>query len=754
MVFGGLHIVLGIAWSAGNNTSIATNIRNFPPGHHGIAAGLPNAAFGLSALVFAFIARKFYFHESPNTGLLQLTFQKSSQSIESNFESPSRSTLPPAESVFDVGSFFFLLGMVSCVCNLAAMVLVRDYRLRRKGVVPVPAAPTVDKPPQLKGLPTPIVTEASPQVVVIPSASGRPSSPVSVSMLPADAGRTFSASPIPTPSLPIATGIRRNLSLLRNTSDHESVGTRGSSSSYSISFQEPYGDGSFLFSTPKAGAQWIVQTPEGESVLGKRRVASTSGSNLKSDTSDSEVGVPFESAPSNDSLYASSLSFRIDKAETGPTLARRSLDSLRPTPASETTPLLFEDRTHVASEPRISVTPVRYRPPRPRTHRRPKRQRSFWEFLTGKNADPSDLWTREELAEQTGVDLALVETDDETDMARGWRKVDTVLWVCCFGIMVSSSQMYINNISSIILSLYPASTTPSSPTFLSLQSLHVSIISLASFLGTVLLGVSVDWARKKFDLRPILPLACIAACMTASHAWLALMDVTVREVEPGTVQKGGWTGESDLGDGWAWSDWGWKLWLATAVLGTCHGATFTLSATVTTEWWGSRKFGSNWGFLTLALIPGGQWTSLVFGFFYDSGIAGTTLSFPFLGDTTGPKTCRGTRCFRFAFAYTSATLLVATLMAVLLYIRKRRPQQKVYVPSNKSTSSHPHVVRNVHSQPGVEGGHHHGGHLHAHVIHGQAETVGSVADKGKHAAKQTQPEDVVKTQQGDIVTVE
>ncbi|KAJ3314616.1 hypothetical protein HDU93_004755, partial [Gonapodya sp. JEL0774] len=262
--------------------------------------GLPNAAFGLSALVFAFVARTFYFHEASGNGIhKKMITHPSTPSLTGSELTIKLSGLPnpSRDSIFDVGSFFFMLGTVSCVCNLGAMVLVRDYRQRRKGLPPSPTAPTSDRFPDLLATSSPAGQLQS----AVPPASDALSVP---QLFASEDAPQLIASPVP--SLPISTGIRRNRSLLRDLSDQESTGTR---SSNALSFQEPYGDkaGSFLFSTPRAGAQWIVETPEAESYIGRnsqllgKRIPSFT--NLSDDhrdtmsTSDSESGVPFETAP-------------------------------------------------------------------------------------------------------------------------------------------------------------------------------------------------------------------------------------------------------------------------------------------------------------------------------------------------------------------------------------------------------------------------------------------------------------------------
>ncbi|TPX34059.1 hypothetical protein SmJEL517_g03230 [Synchytrium microbalum] len=96
VAYAGYAAIVGIGSCLCNQTSIAGNLRNFPPTWRGLAVGIPMAFYGLSALVFSQVAKYAFYDEADG--------------------------LQPA--TLDVSSFLMFIGCVSgIICIFAALVL-------------------------------------------------------------------------------------------------------------------------------------------------------------------------------------------------------------------------------------------------------------------------------------------------------------------------------------------------------------------------------------------------------------------------------------------------------------------------------------------------------------------------------------------------------------------------------------------------------------------------------------------------------
>lgn len=138
----------------------------------------------------------------------------------------------------------------------------------------------------------------------------------------------------------------------------------------------------------------------------------------------------------------------------------------------------------------------------------------------------------------------------------------------CF-VLAGTGLMYINNVGTIILSLFPPNVDASDSKVQILQKHHVQLLSLGSFGARIVFGALSDvcfsvWAWKK----SVWAIVC-CTCM--------LMGVSiVAEMVPGL--------DLDLN----------TLYIATMLIAIAYGGTFTVLPILVGQYFGLRNFSRNW----------------------------------------------------------------------------------------------------------------------------------------------------------------
>ncbi|CAG8614339.1 35130_t:CDS:2 [Gigaspora margarita] len=165
--------------------------------------------------------------------------------------------------------------------------------------------------------------------------------------------------------------------------------------------------------------------------------------------------------------------------------------------------------------------------------------------------------------------------DDELDIG-GWElfyNYDALLLGILMFLIGGCGLMYINNVGAIIKALYsspsnPSLQNPESNIFKEiqeLQNLHVSLLSISSCLGRILVGFFSDITKFMFNLRRI-SFFILSGCLVAFGHFLA----------------GFWVKSLDF------------LYPASILVGLGFGMMFSIAPTITNEWFGQKRFGINW----------------------------------------------------------------------------------------------------------------------------------------------------------------
>ncbi|CAG8530548.1 2186_t:CDS:2 [Gigaspora rosea] len=189
--------------------------------------------------------------------------------------------------------------------------------------------------------------------------------------------------------------------------------------------------------------------------------------------------------------------------------------------------------------------------------------------------------------------------DDEPDIG-GWElfyNYDALLLGILMFLIGGCGLMYINNVGAIIKALYSSSSdpllqNPGSNIFAEiqeLQNLHVSLLSISSCLGRILVGFFSDITKFMFNLRRI-SFFILSGCLVAFGHFLA----------------GFWIKSLDF------------LYPASILVGLGFGMMFSIAPTITNEWFGQKRFGINWGIISIYPAFGGQLFNFIFGHNFDA----------------------------------------------------------------------------------------------------------------------------------------
>jgi len=164
------------------------------------------------------------------------------------------------------------------------------------------------------------------------------------------------------------------------------------------------------------------------------------------------------------------------------------------------------------------------------------------------------------------------------------RNLDFWLLFSIDSMLAGTGFTYINNVGSISRCLY-AHNNPryDDAQALRWQGAQVSIISLTSFGGRILIGFFSDVAKSQYKAPRSHSLVLVAFLYLISQVAVA----NVSNIS--------------------------NLWISSALLGLAHGSLASTIPTVCLEWFGLPHFSENWGYICISPIVSANILSFLFG---------------------------------------------------------------------------------------------------------------------------------------------
>lgn len=227
---------------------------------------------------------------------------------------------------------------------------------------------------------------------------------------------------------------------------------------------------------------------------------------------------------------------------------------------------------------------------------------------------------------------------------------DSTAYLLAAGFFLTSGpgEAYLNNIGTLIHTVYPPATNPpnnNSP------AVHVSIVALTSTIARLATGTLADlagpskpsdetpvWSRSRARRGPITlprPVILIVSAGLFSIGQILLATPLV-QTHPLT------------------------LTLNTALVGFGYGAIFSLTPMIISVVWGVENFGTNWGIVaTMPAIGAALW-GVIYSAVYSAGRDKQPNT---LGEGKGQE-CYGSQCYQSTFA----AMAVASWIAIVLWI--------------------------------------------------------------------------------------
>lgn len=218
---------------------------------------------------------------------------------------------------------------------------------------------------------------------------------------------------------------------------------------------------------------------------------------------------------------------------------------------------------------------------------------------------------------------------------------DSTMWLLAAGFFLTTGpgEAFINNLGTILSTLYPPSSAGPPPS--NSPATHVSIVALASTIARLATGTLSDLfaptpsSDKRYSVSRLTLLLTSTLILSISQVLLA----------SGLIQAY----PSLFG-------------LISALQGLGYGAVFSLTPIIISVVWGVQNFGTNWGVVAMMPAGGAAVWGAVYSAVYQAGIEGRTVR------RTGMLDEPETRCFGVScYGITFWAMAVCSWLAIALY---------------------------------------------------------------------------------------
>lgn len=231
---------------------------------------------------------------------------------------------------------------------------------------------------------------------------------------------------------------------------------------------------------------------------------------------------------------------------------------------------------------------------------------------------------------------------------RRFLKDHTMWWLAAgFFFVTGPGEAFINNLGTIIGTLYPPSTDPSLiPTS---PATHVSIVAITSTIARILTGTITDILApistshhyhthtSSSPPRPRFTVSRIIFLLTFS----LILSIGLLLLASGAIQN-----HAE------------HFWLVSALIGSGYGAVFSLTPIIITVIWGVENFGTNWGIVAMVPALGATVWGVVYSWMYQYA-AGKQSFEDGMGEEKRDLLCYGKECYAGTFWAMTVSVWVA-----------------------------------------------------------------------------------------------
>ena len=226
---------------------------------------------------------------------------------------------------------------------------------------------------------------------------------------------------------------------------------------------------------------------------------------------------------------------------------------------------------------------------------------------------------------------------------------DPTMWLLASGFFLTTGpgEAFINNLGTIVHTLYPATSTglPSSNS----PATHVSIVALTSTIARLVTGTLSDLVAPTND--ELKPRKCTFSRLVFLLLSTFLFSLGQLFLASGLVQRTP------------------SFFPAvSALVGLGYGAIFSLTPIIVSVVWGVQNFGTNWGIVAVVPAGGAAIWGAIYSAVYQSGVDNSHLR----SDGEEEQMCYGLKCYEATFWAMAASSWVAIALWVWAWRRWRR----------------------------------------------------------------------------------
>ncbi|KAL1842600.1 hypothetical protein VTJ49DRAFT_4780 [Mycothermus thermophilus] len=238
---------------------------------------------------------------------------------------------------------------------------------------------------------------------------------------------------------------------------------------------------------------------------------------------------------------------------------------------------------------------------------------------------------------------------------------DHTMWCFALGFffMIGPGEAFINNLGTVIKTLYPPTTPdnsldsprPTSP------ATHVSIVGLTSTAARLLTGTLTDLLAPSPPNQHIQLSTPTTPTPTPTRRRFTLSRVTFLLTSALLLSLG----LSLLASGLA-QDHGDRFWLVSALVGAGYGAVFSLTPIIITVIWGVENFATNWGIVAMFPALGATVWGVVYSAVYTRAVGEQQQQQQhgnILGNEGHSNLCYGRECYAPAFWAMAGSVWIA-----------------------------------------------------------------------------------------------
>ncbi|KAL1895284.1 hypothetical protein Sste5346_005431 [Sporothrix stenoceras] len=248
---------------------------------------------------------------------------------------------------------------------------------------------------------------------------------------------------------------------------------------------------------------------------------------------------------------------------------------------------------------------------------------------------------------------------------------DHTMWLFALGFffMIGPGEAFINNLGTVIKTLYPPSTNFAAGGGTTTAATHVSIVGMTSTVARLLTGSLTDLlaprpqtqhlqagtssSLRSVDVEEESAFRRFLSRFTVSRIAFLLTFALMLSAGLVVLASGAVQNHGD------------RFWIVSGLVGAGYGAVFSLTPIIITVIWGVENFGTNWGIVAMFPALGATFWGLVYSAVYQAGVSTPESDDP--SAVAEDNLCYGTQCYAPTFWAMTGSVWFACVLVLLAW---------------------------------------------------------------------------------------